>query len=142
MKVTRKAPQKEFIIVRTDGGESGDNSAVYECFLVTPVSMGNIIKQGSQRVMTEDGLQFANIESAVRHMMVQAGEPEVAGQARTKIKNNPKWRRDFEFTVKDLVMRDKWEEYCEMRKVHPAISDLREKVYLNELELAKLGLTG
>jgi len=142
MKVTRRTPEKDFVVVRVDGGGAGTEGGVYEIYKIEPVLLGTVVRHGSQSIATDDGLNFSNIESAAKHIMTKTGERELANKARSRIMSNPKWRRDHVFTARELVEKGKWFPFCAMRQLADTIQSWDEKFYLNEAELSKLGMTG
>lgn len=133
MKVYRKMPKRELIIVKTDS--VGDE---YEFWTITPLYVGTVRKIGTQRIVTEDRQQFTNLNSAARYLLEQGGETELADTMDMWMKKDT---AKVEIDGLDLVEAGKWAAFCKLREI--SVRDtkaMNKRYYLDQLEVKKLGV--
>jgi hypothetical protein len=127
-----KIPEKEIRIVRPDN--AGD---VYELWVLTPKYIGSIEKAGTQRLIA-NGTPYTNLNAAARILLEDAGEREVASGLVVTRKQAPKV---VEMQGMDLVSKNVWPKFCEIRRIDPRSMEALNKSYkLSEAELTILGV--
>lgn len=137
MKVYKKEPKTEVIIVETD-------THCYEFFMIVPVSLGTAEWTGTQRVIA-DGHQFTNLTSAQRYFLDMHGENELMKKTRLRIKTQnikkPAAPKVMTVTTRQLVEKGIWFKFAEAKKIPvTALSQLDKKYEVTETEFKKWGL--
>jgi hypothetical protein len=128
MKVYRKQPTRELIILKTDSANE------YELYVITPKLVGSVRKEGTQRIVTEDGQHFTNINSAARYLLEQTGD-DLAKTLNPHMKKGP---NKIEVTGVELLRAEKWNQFCKLRKIDLGDTKAMQKRYYLEPTEAKL----
>ncbi len=131
MKVYRKQPERELIILKTDSANE------YELYVITPTLVGSVRKEGTQRIVTEDGQHFTNINSAARYLLDQTGDD----LAKTLNPHMKKTSVKVEITGVELLRAEKWNQFCKMRKIDLGNTKaINKRYYLDNNEAKQLGV--
>lgn len=128
MKVFRKLPKTEVRVRKLD-------SAVeeYEFWLVKPVLIGHAVKLGSQRIQTEDGKMFSNLESVINHYVDGIPDRDIREQLSKS--------HDISVQGLDLVEQGLWPKFCRMNDINPKDMQAMQRNYrLSDKDARKLGL--
>lgn len=117
MKVYYSKPDTEIRIVRPN-----DKDSYYEFYVLKPVYVGSARRIGSQRIAGDNGREYTNLNGALRDCLESHDESELAKTIKTKVAA----RR-----VKgvDLMLQNKWIQFCELRGMDPRATALLEKDY-------------
>lgn len=133
MKVYYTQPKQEARIVKPES-----DNAYYEFWLLKPVYVGSARGEGPGRVVSEDGHHFTNLRSALRHLLMDKGETDLADEQELFVTKRAK---PVQVSGMDMVLQGKWAEFCAMRKLNPREKSLMDANYeLNREEIKKLGL--
>jgi hypothetical protein len=109
----------------------------YELYVITPTLVGSVRKEGSQRIVTEDGQHFTNINSAARYLLDQTGDE----LAKTLNPHMKKGQAKVEVTGVELLRSEKWTAFCKLRQIDLGNTRaLTKKYYLDNNEVIQLGI--
>ena len=108
-------------------------------YLVTPVMVGTVRKEGTQRIVTEDGKHFTNINNAASYVLEQAGENDFAKTLDSYMRRG---KSKVEITGVELIRKDKWNKFCKLRKIDMGdMNAMKKRYYLDATELKALEIT-
>jgi hypothetical protein len=131
MKVYRKQPKRELIILKTDVSNE------YELYTLTPTMVGSVRKEGTQRIVTEDGQHFTNINSAARYLLEKQGDD----LAKTLNPHMKQGTAKVEITGVELLRSEKWTAFCKLRQIDMGDTKaIHRRYYLEPSEVKQLGV--
>lgn len=110
MMFARKSPKKEIVIYKPDSKDQ-----YFEVYVLEPKYIGSCRRIGSQRVQTENGEVFVNVNAAASYMLAQQGDQEMSSTLSPIMKRAAKSRA----SGLDLMTRGLWMQYCEMHNINP-----------------------
>lgn len=111
MKAYYKKPVREVRVVHTNEDRDGE----YEIYILTPVRVGGARRVTANRIITDDGHQFVNMDAAVRHYMDKAGEIELRDEI--KIWSARTSQPLLKLVGTDIAAQGKWPQFCKLRKL-------------------------
>ena len=123
MKLGIKRPFRDVLVIQLERGGSD-----YEVYWIEPTLLGKLKKEGSARIVTEDGVAFRSLGAAAGYLSASVRTAGGAGG------------RPVPASV--LIESGKWLEFREMRGL-PAATDPAEYAQtftLSAAEIRRLGL--
>lgn len=138
MKVYKNRPKRDCIIL-----ETSENN--YEFILLVPVTIGHAEWQATQRVVTDDGHHFTNLNSAQRYYLDMHGEVELARSTAAYVKSRDlKKQREpvkMQFSTRQMIDKGVWFKFAAARKLPESeIANLTKKHEMTETEAKAMGL--
>ncbi len=134
MKAYYNKPEKSVRVVHC----SEDRDGEYEIYMLVPTKIGGARRVTANRIITDDGHQFINMDAAVRHYLDKLGEKELMETVKGWA---PRGSKLLKIEGTDLVAAGKWPAFAKLRKLDArSIKAMGETYELTNAESAVLGL--
>ena len=131
-KLYYKPPVQQLLVVKPN------ESSEYEIYVVTPTKIGEAEKIGHQRVVTDDGHTFTNIQGAAKYLAEREGFGDLVEDLGPYMR---KRKQTKSVRGMDIVAAQKWVEFCKARGLDVKSAKLVNRMYqLTEDEINQLGL--